>query len=73
MVNKHAKKKPGWQQPAAETEVVKAPCNHMGVAAARFVVDEHSVGDEWVCPCGEVFVVKINAGDNQVLVQKDPS
>lgn len=63
-------KKFGWQnepiRPFADPEI----CVHIGVVSARAQLAVHDVGHEWICTCGEVHVVVINAGGKKTLVPK---
>jgi hypothetical protein len=60
----------GWQDPPIEKEKPPAMCYHIGTVAAKSQLKEHAIGHEWVCTCGTVFVVTINAGGKKTLVEK---
>jgi hypothetical protein len=45
---------PGWQHPPR--------CPHRGLIGATLGIGMYAVGDEWVCTCGKVFVVRIVDG-----------
>lgn len=64
-------KKFGWQdepnRPFSSPEV----CVHIGVVSARAQIVAHDVGHEWICTCGQVFVVTINTGGKKTLTPKE--
>lgn len=57
----------GWQQPPVPVRVSRK-CPHLGAAFANLVAGMHDEGHEWICPCGQVFVVVSNGGRNKTLV-----
>ncbi len=57
--------KPGWQQPAVPLTPPKCP--HLGLVVAAFTIGQHSEGHEWVCVCGQRFMVVSNAGKDKRL------
>lgn len=63
-------KKYGWQQPAQPIGMKSDLCAHIGLVHARLTIDMHEVGDEWVCQCGQVFVVSIGEGGNKIFTKK---
>jgi len=52
---------PGWQQPAQ--------CSHLGLLFAAFSINLHAEGHEWICTCGQRFVVVSNGGDSKRFVR----
>jgi hypothetical protein len=50
-------RKPGWQQPAVTPVRRRPECLHFGLLFASFTLSVHPVGHQWVCTCGQVFVV----------------
>ena len=72
-----AGRKFGWQQPRNPAPVPEDPdtCAHTALVGARAMLkadpDSYSVGDEWLCTCGQVFVVTIGDAGNKILKEKD--
>jgi len=66
-------RKVGWQQPPRPygTPEDKHSCSHTGAVVARLNLGRRSLGDEWVCGCGQTFVVKIGGGGNKILAKKE--
>lgn len=63
-------KKPGWQSPALPPrKLTPMECPHIGAVFAAFTISSHAEGHEWVCPCGQVFMVVSNAGKDKRLVK----
>ena len=62
---------PGWQQPPIPIEEQPYPCTHIGRVFASLGLARHHVGHEWICECGQVFVVIINKGDKKILKKKE--
>ena len=60
----------GWQQPPVPRPVPIAKCSHLGAVFAGLTVFSHAEGHEWICPCGQVFVVVSDGGRNKHLVKK---
>lgn len=60
----------GWQQPPVPRQPVVPKCIHLGVFGASFTLHQHAEGHEWICPCGQVFVVVSNGGKDKRLVQR---
>lgn len=59
----------GWQQ-AALPIVKKAHrmvCHHIGLVWAQHQMDRHAVGHEWVCSCGQTFVVVVKHGHKAMV------
>lgn len=61
------KRAPGWQQ-AAVRPARNLRCPHLGVVMASLTLSLHDTGHEWVCGCGQVFVVVSNGGQDKGLV-----
>lgn len=57
----------GWQQPPTATSPVLDVCVHMGIVQARKQLPNHAVGHQWVCTCGKLFVVILNAGGKKTF------
>lgn len=60
----------GWQSDPLPVTEWSAPCVHMGQLRAALQVVRYPLGAEWICTCGQVFVVAINAGGKRTLQQK---
>jgi len=58
-------KSPGWQQPPTST------CLHLGAAFAALSISRHAEGHEWVCTCGQQFVVVSNGDEGKRLVPRN--
>lgn len=62
--------KSGWQQPPVAEEVRRS-CRHLGTVIAALSISAHPEGHEWICTCGQVFIVVSNAGKDKRLVKKE--
>lgn len=60
----------GWQQPANPPRRRAYQCPHLGAVFAALSAPMHNEGHEWVCGCGQVFVVVSSSGENKQLVKK---
>lgn len=65
------KPQPGWQSPPLEVAQPVIPCPHLGRLRAATEVHRYPRGTEWVCGCGQIFVVAINKGDKRTLIKKE--
>jgi hypothetical protein len=57
----------GWQQPPVSVSPALDICVHMGIVQARKQLPNHAVGHQWVCTCGKLFVVILNAGGKKTF------
>lgn len=64
-------KKYGWQNEPVRLIAESMACVHLGRVAASLQLVAHEIGHEWICACGAVFVVKLNAGGKKVLTLKE--
>lgn len=58
----------GWRQPAKPLKPIG--CLHFAALVAVFTVHRHDFGHEFVCTCGEVFVVARATNGDKTLVPK---
>lgn len=58
----------GWQQPPTPPVRSAPRCPHLGLLFANLSAYRHTEGHEWVCGCGQVFVVVSNGGRDKRLV-----
>ncbi|MDF1603362.1 hypothetical protein [Nocardioides sp. YIM 152315] len=58
----------GWQQQPRPILQQPPKCPHIGLLFASVGVALHDPGHEWVCGCGQVFVVVSDGGQNKRLV-----
>jgi len=65
------KPKAGWQTDPLPKSEFEIPCPHVGRTVASFQAKRYPLGAEWVCTCGQIFVVAINAGGKKTLRSQD--
>jgi hypothetical protein len=58
----------GWQQPPIPRRRAST-CPHIFLPFASIAAAAHAEGHEWVCGCGQVFVVVSNGGHDKRLVK----
>lgn len=61
----------GWQQPRVRGIEAVDDCFHMALVQARNQVQFQDVGHEWVCTCGAIFDVVMNAGGKKTLKKRE--
>lgn len=66
-----SKPAPGWQTKPLPDEQIKLPCPHFGQVRASLQAHKYPLGAEWVCGCGQIFVVAYTAGDKRTLRLKE--
>ena len=59
----------GWQQAALPLakKVHRMVCHHFGTLIASNQMDRHPVGHQWVCSCGQGFVVAMRHGKKALV------
>lgn len=60
----------GWQQPPVKAPKTPEACLHMAQVQARKQLAYQEVGHEWVCTCGTIFEVVVNAGGKKTLKER---
>lgn len=62
---------PGWQQPPLPIEARRDECTHMGRSMAMLRVPFYAEGAQWVCICGQIFVVAKTKGGKKTLRKQE--
>lgn len=65
------KPKVGWQTDPIPAKELKIPCPHIGRTIAALQVELYPLGAEWVCTCGQIFVVAVNKGGKRTLRKQE--
>lgn len=62
-------RKYGWQQAALPIvrQAHRMVCHHFGTLFASNQLNRHAVGHEWVCSCGQGFVVVMKHGKKHLV------
>lgn len=63
--------KSGWQQKPIVPEPSLNQCPHLGVFFASLSLRRHPEGHEYLCSCGQIFVVVSNGGEDKKLVPRE--
>lgn len=69
--NVPVEKKFGWQDEPNRPIPTPQACAHIATVSARTQLVVHDVGHEWICTCGQVFVLTINTGGKKTLTPKE--
>lgn len=62
---------PGWQVPPLAAEELEISCPHIGRIVASLQSALYPLGAEWVCTCGQIFVVAVNKGGKRTLRKQE--
>lgn len=66
-----AKPAVGWQTDPLPIEQQQTTCPHMGQIKAALQAGRYPTGAEWICACGQVFVVAANSGGKRTLRKQE--